>query len=109
MLATANLMLHKVISNSLEVVQAFPANDRASDGHDLDLNLDTLPAQRSLGICWNLEDDSVTFKVTLREKAFTCRGVLSVINSIYDLLGLGVPVTLVGKLLIKRLVLLGKE
>ena len=52
--ATANLRLHKVVSNSIEVMQAFPSEDRAKDIRDLDLNHDALPAQRSLGVCWDL-------------------------------------------------------
>ena len=109
MLATSNIRLHKVISNSVEVMEAFPADDRASEVKELDLSRDPLPAQRSLGVCWDLEDDSFTFKVTIPEKPFTRRGVLSVINSIYDPMGLAVPVTLKGKLLLQSLVIMGKE
>ena len=86
-LATANLRLHKVVSNSVEVMEAFPAEDRAKDVCDLDLRHDSLPAQRSLGVFWNLEMDAFTFKVTLPEKPFTRRGVLSIVNSVYDPLG----------------------
>ena len=53
-LATANLRLHKVVSNSVEVMEAFPAEDRAKDVRDLDLRHDSLPAQRSLGVFWDL-------------------------------------------------------
>ena len=109
MLATANLKLHKVVSNSVEVMEAFPAEDRGKGVRDLDLQHDSLPAQRSLGIYWNLEEDTLTFKVCLPEKPFTRRGVLSVVNSIYDRLGLAVPVLLEGKLLLQQLVLLGKK
>ena len=49
-LATANLRLHKVASNSIEVMEAFPAEDRATIVRDLDLRQDTLPAQRTLGL-----------------------------------------------------------
>ena len=109
MLATANLKLHKVISNSVEVMEAFPAEDRGKGVRDLDLRHDSLPAQRSLGVYWNLEEDTFTFKVCLPEKPFTRRGVLSIVNSIYDPLGLAVPVLLEGKLLLQQLVLLGKK
>ena len=109
MLATANLKLHKVVSNSFEVMEAFPAEDRGKGVRDLDLRHDSLPAQRSLGVYWNLEEDTFTFKVCLPEKPFTRRGVLSVVNSIYDPLGLPVPVLLEGKLLLQQLVLLGKK
>ena len=109
MLATANLKLHKVISNSVEVMEAFPAKDRGKGVRDLDLRHDSLPAQRSPGVYWNLEEDTFTFKVCLPEKPFMRRGVLSIINSIYDPLGLAVPVLLEGKLLLQQLVVLGKK
>ena len=87
MLATANLRLHKVVSNSVLVMEAFPAEDRAKNIKDLDLRRDVLPSQRSLGVHWNIEKDHFTFHVSLPEKPFTRRGVLSVINSVYDPLG----------------------
>lgn len=67
MLATANLKLHKVVSNSVEVMEAFPTKDRGKGVRDLDLRQDSLPEQRSLGVYWNLEEDTFTFKVCLPE------------------------------------------
>lgn len=107
-LATANIRLHKVISNSVEVMEALPADDRAKDVKDLDLRKDTLPSQRTLGVQWNLQEDKFTFKVSIPDKPFTRRGVLSVVNSIYDPIGLAVPVTLKGKLLLQKIVSMGK-
>ena len=109
MLATSNLRLHKVVSNSVEVMESFPAEDRGKDIRDLDLRRDSLPAQRSLGVYWNLDDDTFTFKVSLPDKPFTRRGVLSVVNSVYDPLGLATPVLLEGKLLLQQLVSMGKK
>ena len=109
MLATANLRLHKVVSNSVEVMEPFPAEDRAKDVRDLDLRRDSLPAQRSLGVYWDLEEDAFIFRVALPDKPFTRRGVLSIVNSIYDSLGLTVPVLLEGRLLLQQLVMMGKK
>ena len=109
MLATANLRLHKVVSNSVEVMEAFPAEDRGKDVRDLDLRRDSLPAQRSLGVYWDLEGDAFTFRVALPDKPFTHRGVLSIVNSIYDPLGLAVRVLLEGRLLLQQLVITGKK
>ena len=108
-LATANLRLHKVASNSSEVMNAFSTDDRAKDLRDLDLHCDSLPTQRSLGVYWNLEKDSFTFRVSLPDKPFTRRGVHSVINSIYDPIGLAAPVTFEGKKLLQKLVAMGKR
>ena len=107
MLATANLRLHKVVSNSVEVMEAFPAEDRGKDIHDLDLHCDSLPVQRSLGVYWDLQEDAFTFRVALPDKPFMRRGVLSTVNSIYDPLGLAVSVLLEGKLLLQQLVIMG--
>ena len=50
MLATANLRLHKVSSNGLEVIHAFPEKDRATELRNLDLHHSIVPVQRFLGI-----------------------------------------------------------
>jgi hypothetical protein len=108
-LETANLHLHKVASNSALVMEAFPPEDRVKDVKDLDLRQDVLPTQRALGVQWNLEDDQLTFSVSVPEKPLTRRGVLSIVNSLYDPLGLVAPVVLVGKLLLQKLLVLGRE
>ncbi|KAI3365733.1 hypothetical protein L3Q82_000698 [Scortum barcoo] len=103
MLAESNLRLHKVASNSSQVMKAFPAEDRATDLKDLDLGVDPLPLQRSLGLSWNLESDSFTYLVSREEKPFTRRGVLSTVNSFYDPLGFVAPITMQGKALMREL------
>ena len=69
-LATANPRLHKGVSNSVEVMEAFPTEERAKDVSDLDLRHEILPAQRSLGVFWDLETDAFTFKVFFSGEAF---------------------------------------
>lgn len=103
MLAESNLRLHKVASNSNQVMEAFPAEDRAKDLKDLDLAVDPLPLQRSLGLSWNLKTDSFTYLVSCEEKPFTRRGVLSTVNSLYDPLGFVAPITMQGKALVRDL------
>ncbi|KAJ8346863.1 hypothetical protein SKAU_G00282640 [Synaphobranchus kaupii] len=49
MLALSNLHLHKIASNRVEVVNAFPPEGRAKEIKDLDLSVDEPPVQRSLG------------------------------------------------------------
>ncbi|XP_014829410.1 PREDICTED: uncharacterized protein LOC106907997 [Poecilia mexicana] len=102
-LANSNLRLHKIASNNKEVMEAFPAEDRANDLKDLDLSSDVLPEQRSLGLNWNLESDAFVFKIDQEEKPFTRRGVLSVVNSVYDPLGFMAPVTIHGKYILREL------
>ena len=91
------------------MIEAFSAADRTKDIRDLDLREDTLPANRALGVQWDLEKHALTFNVHPPKKPFTRRGVLSVVNSIYDPLGLAAPFVLVGKLLLQQSIVLGKK
>ncbi|XP_073499055.1 uncharacterized protein [Phyllobates terribilis] len=78
-------------------MKAFPSQDLCNRLRDLDLRSDPAPMQRSLGLLWNLQSDTFTFKVSQEEKPFTRRGVLSTVNSLYDPLGFAAPVTIQGK------------
>lgn len=53
-LAESNLKLHKITLNSVSVMQAFKPEDLASSIKDLSLGENALPAQRSLGMCWDI-------------------------------------------------------
>ena len=103
MLAISNLRLHKIASNSKEVMEAFPTEDRAKALKDLDLDVDPAPIQRSLGLHWELKRDIFTFQVSDAEKPFTRRGVLATVNSIFDPLGFVAPITIQGKFLLREL------
>ena len=99
-----NLRLHKIASNSKEVMSSFPSEDLAKDLALLDLNKDVLPLQRSLGLNWNLQTDNFTFCVSSEMKPYTRRGVLSTVNSIYDPIGFVAPVSVTGKIFLRELV-----
>lgn len=47
---TANLRLHKIASNRATVMKAFPTDDHASDLKNLNLGINTLLLQQSLGL-----------------------------------------------------------
>ena len=108
-LASANLRPHKVMLNSVSVMEAFPTEDLAKDIRSLDLHQDDLPAQRSFGVLWDQETDAFTYKLSIPDKPLTRRGVLSVVNSVYDHLGLAAPVLLQGRLLLQQLVSMGEK
>lgn len=82
-------------------MSAFASDDLAKDLKDLDIGNDQLPVQRSLGLNWDLMSDTFTFRVTAAEKPYTRRGILSVVNSLYDPLGLVAPVTIRGKMILQ--------
>ncbi|KAL6456460.1 hypothetical protein MHYP_G00350040 [Metynnis hypsauchen] len=71
MLAVSNIKLHKIASNRTEVMNVFPAEERATDIKDLNLSVDDLPVQRSLGVSWNIMSDTFTFNVPVSQKPFT--------------------------------------
>ena len=54
-------------------MEAFSAEDRAKDVRDLDLRQDTLPAQRTFGVQWNLQKNTLTFSVSSPDRPFTRR------------------------------------
>lgn len=103
MLAQLNLKLHKIASDDPKVVEAFPVAERAKDLKDLDLDLDDIPLQRSLGVLWNLENDCFTFQVATEPKPYTRRGVLATVTSLYDPLGFVSPISMQGKALLREL------
>ncbi|XP_038056046.1 uncharacterized protein LOC119728039 [Patiria miniata] len=108
-LATKNLHFHKIGSNSKEVMNALPKEERSKNLKCIDLCQDELPTQRSLGVYWSLERDTLTFQVDLQDKPFSRRGVLSVASSIYDPLGLAAPVTIEGKFILRELMAASKK
>ena len=69
------------------VLQSIPEKDRRKGIRDKDLVGD-LPPEQTFGVLWNTETDYVGFKVTLKQKPMTRRGLLSISSSVYDPLGL---------------------
>ncbi|XP_061176110.1 uncharacterized protein LOC133185066 [Saccostrea echinata] len=96
-----NIRLHKITSNSLDVIKAFPQEDLAKEVTGIELDLSEAPLQRSLGVSWDISKDSFTFQVTSTHRPFTKRGVLATINGLYDPIGIVAPVTIRGKLIMQ--------
>ncbi|KAI3370836.1 hypothetical protein L3Q82_007362 [Scortum barcoo] len=109
MLAASNLRLHKIASNRPAVIEAFPSEDRSKDVNSLDLFVDDLPIQRSLGLFWNMCTDIFMFQIEDDQKPFTRRGVLSTVNSLYDPLGFLAPITVHGRLILRELTMQAED
>ena len=72
-----------------------------TDFKHLELGANPLPLQRSLCLSWELQTNSVTFRVSRDVKSFTQRVMLSTVNSLYDPPGFASPITVQGKALLR--------
>lgn len=93
--SNGNLQRHKIVSNSKEVLSAFSHNDLTKDLKTADIIKKLIPLQYSVGLAWDLNSDTFTFKLQDSQvnNPFTRRGLLST-NSLFDPLGflaLGIP------------------
>ena len=79
--------LTKWISNSRAVLETIPQSDRGSEVKGIDLRSGILPVERALGVRWNAGTDEFVFKIWVKEKPPTRRGLLNIVSSIYDPLG----------------------
>lgn len=68
----------------------------------IDIGTDNLPVQQSFGIAWNLNSDCFTFNTNFQDKPFTKRGVLSVVNSMFDTFGFIANIAICGRLLMRE-------
>ena len=89
--------LIKFVGNTERIINSVPYEHRAENVKNLILGQDTLPTERALGIIWCIKSDTFNFRIELKDKPCTYRGILSTISSIYDPLGFIAPVVLVGK------------
>ncbi|KAK0144664.1 hypothetical protein N1851_017006 [Merluccius polli] len=101
--STGNLRLHKFTSNSMEVLKSIPEEDRAQSIKDLDMDFGELHMERVLGVQWCVSSDDFEFRVMVKERPMTRRGVLSTVASIYDPLGFVAPFILRGKQILQQL------
>ncbi|XP_070548347.1 uncharacterized protein [Ptychodera flava] len=95
--------LTKWISNTRPVLEAIPEEQRATEVKNLDLEQDDLPTEHALGMQWNVESDVFEFRNRTKEKPATRRGILGVVSSLYDPLGMAAPALLPPKMLLQQL------
>ena len=94
--------LTKLISNNKELLISISEDERRNGVKNADVFGD-LPAEKALGIQWNIPDDSFTFNIQVNRRPLTERKMLSIISSIYDPLGLASPFVLEGRHLLQSL------
>jgi hypothetical protein len=93
----------KFCSNSPEVLNTIPQEDRTKDLQTCSLDYNDLPRERALGIIWNVNEDTFDFLNTMKSKPFTRRGILSMVSSVYDPLGFVAPYVLYAKHILQDL------
>ena len=91
LLALVGFPLTKWISSDRRVLEAIPVEERAKGVKNLDLDRSSLPVERALGIHWNTDTDHFGIQIKSKLKEFTRRGLLSIVSSVYDPLGLVCP------------------
>ena len=101
--AKGGFRLTKFICNRRSVLESIPEEERSKDVKTLDLNYDDLPIERALGVQWCVESDTFRFRITIKDKPLTRRGILSMVSSIYDPLGFAAPFALKAKKLLQDL------
>ena len=96
------LSRHKFVSNNRELMESVPQSERAKDVDSLDLTFEDLPVERALGIQWCIQSDEFNFRITLKDRPLTWRGVLSTVASLFDPFGFLAPFVLRGKQILQH-------
>ena len=85
LLSKGGFQLTKWISNSRRVIKSVPTSERAISVKDHLLY--QLPCECALGTPWDVETDTFGFKISLRDKPSTRRGILSIVSPSMTLWG----------------------
>ena len=101
LLACGGFNLTKWSSSSRQVLDSIPQAERSKELKNINIQDDTLPVERTLGLEWHIESDVFRFKISKKEKPATRRGILSIISSIFDPLGFVAPFVLPAKRLLQ--------
>ena len=99
--AEGGFNLTKWTSNSPRVINEIPVHDRSRKAQER--TLEDPAEDRALGVCWRVGDDSLGFQVQRMEQPLTKRGILSMLSSIYDPLGLASPFVLIARRIVQSL------
>ena len=101
LLSKGGFHLTKWTSNSKKVVESIPQSERATTVKTLDFG--EMPIERALGMQWNVTSDKLGFRITVKDRTPTRRGILSIVSSVYDPLGFAAPFILPAKILLQDL------
>ena len=97
-LSKGGFRLTKWMCNETEVLEHIPLCERAKGLKDLEGTV-----ERTLGVTWNVDEDSFYFRIEVQEKPMTRRGILSEVASYYDPCGFAAPAILAAKRLLQEM------
>ena len=100
-LKTCGFRLTKQVSNYKVILENIPFSELSPEYINLDLNLQ--PIERVLGMIWNVSKDFFVFKPLLKQCVYSKRGILGIVASFFDPLGILTPLILEKKLIIQPL------
>jgi len=107
-LAKAGFHITKWTSNKPELLATIPEEDVAVGCKWRTLeDCCNMPNKTALGVKWDITRDKFGFCIDLPDKPRTRRGMLSMLNSIFDPMGFLTPITLRAKLILQGLCKLG--
>lgn len=84
-------------------MNAIPVSARAKKVKTLNIDHDTLPIERALGVQWCIDFDFFNFKLELNKQPLTRQGILSIVSSVNDPFGFVAPFVLKAKRILQEL------
>ena len=88
--------LTKFVSNSQDFMQSLPDEKKANSTLEKDIGA-SIQVERALGTLWYIEMDTLGFRISMATTPYTRRGMLSTIQTSYDLWGGAGPLVIKGK------------
>ena len=106
MCASKGFNLTKFVSNSSELNAQVPSECLAPSMIDLSMSKLPMTLERALGQFWCIEVDVLEFRIILKDKPMTRRGVLATIGSVHDPTGVAGPFLLPGRRVLQQITML---
>ena len=101
LLSRGGFNLTKWLSSEQAVVNQIPMSSRSPRVRALDVGSPL--EERALGVSWDLDSDELFFKVGKMDKPLTRRGLLSMLSSVFDPLGLASHFILLARQIVQEL------
>lgn len=100
--AKSGFTLTKFVGNNRKLLESLPVEEPGKGVRELDLCCDSLPMEKALEMCWSPELDTLAVSVRDKNKPCTKRRLLSVVGSMFDLIGMLAPFPLNGRLIMQE-------